>query len=70
MNKVGMLPGLAAASEIEGPEGTAPKTVDPLEFVVFNTDELVLQKIHYFNFLFFYFFIFLIEKPIFQLLMN
>lgn len=53
MNEVGMLPGLAAASEIEGPEGTAPKTVDPLEFVVFNTDELVLQRIHYFNLLFF-----------------
>lgn len=28
---------------VEGPVGTAPKTVEPLEFVVFNTDELVLQ---------------------------
>lgn len=35
----------ATAAEVEGPEGTAPKTVDPLEFVVFKTDELVLQKI-------------------------
>lgn len=35
---------VAAAAEVEGPEGTtAPKTVDPLEFVVFKTDELVLQ---------------------------
>lgn len=35
---------LAAADEGgEGPEGTAPKTVDPLELVVFKTEELVLQ---------------------------
>lgn len=30
--------------EEEGPEGTAPNTVEPLEFVVFKTDELVLQN--------------------------
>lgn len=33
-----------AAAEVEGPEGTAPKTVEPLVFVVFKTDELVLQN--------------------------
>lgn len=32
----------AADAEIEGPE--APKTVEPLVFVVFKTDELVLQN--------------------------
>lgn len=31
------------ADEVEGPEGTAPKTVAPLEFVVFKIDEAVLQ---------------------------
>lgn len=34
----------AADAEVEGPEGTAPKTVEPLVFVVFKTDELVLQN--------------------------
>ncbi len=32
----------AAEEEVEGPEGTPPNTVEPLEFVVFRTDELVL----------------------------
>lgn len=32
------------AAEGEGLEGTAPKTVEPLEFVVFRTDELVLES--------------------------
>lgn len=32
------------AAEREGLEGTAPKTVDPLEFVVFRIDELVLES--------------------------
>lgn len=32
------------AAEGEGLEGTAPNTVDPLEFVVFRTDELVLES--------------------------
>lgn len=31
------------AAEVVGPEGTAPNTVEPLVFVVFKTDELVLQ---------------------------
>lgn len=31
------------ADEVEGPEGSAPKTVAPLEFVVFKIDEAVLQ---------------------------
>lgn len=36
-------PGLGlAAAEPVGFEGPAPKTVDPLELVVFRTDELVL----------------------------
>lgn len=43
MMEFGELCNLAAPNGGEGPEGTAPKTVDPLEFVVFNTDELVLQ---------------------------
>lgn len=34
----------AADAEVEGPEGSAPKTVEPLVFVVFKTDELVLQN--------------------------
>lgn len=48
-NKCGILLSLlfdlAAADEGgEGPEGTAPKTVAPLEFVVFKTEELVLVE--------------------------
>lgn len=52
INKLDRLLNLAAAAaEVEGPEGTAPKTVDPLEFVVFNTDEFVLQEIQYFKYI-------------------
>ena len=50
MKKFDRLLNLAAAAEVVGPEGTAPKTVDPLEFVVFKTDELVLQEIQYFKY--------------------
>lgn len=32
-----------ATAELEGLEGCEPKTVAPFEFVVFKTDELVLQ---------------------------
>jgi hypothetical protein len=42
--KCGELSNLAAAEGIEGLEGTAPITVEPLE-LVFNTDELVLHSI-------------------------
>lgn len=35
----------AAADGVDGLEGTAPKTVEPLEFVVFNSDELMLHVI-------------------------
>lgn len=33
-----------AAAELVGPEGTAPNTVAPLEFVAFKIDVLVLRK--------------------------
>lgn len=33
-----------AADDVVGPEGTAPNTVAPLEFVVFKIDELMLPK--------------------------
>lgn len=51
VNKFRRLCKLAAADaeEVEGPEGTAPKTVEPLEFVVFKTDELVLHHCRYTN---------------------
>lgn len=35
-----------AAAGLEGLEGTAPYTVAPFEFVMFNTDELMLQFHH------------------------
>lgn len=34
---------MGADEEVEGPEGAAPNTVEPLEFVVLRIDELVLQ---------------------------
>lgn len=40
MKKCGLLG--AVADEPVGFEGPPPKTVDPLEFVVFKNDELVL----------------------------
>ncbi|PON90701.1 hypothetical protein TorRG33x02_135580 [Trema orientale] len=51
MNKCGRLLLNSGAADVVGggPDGTAPKTVAPLEFVVFKTDELVLQ-IQYFKF--------------------
>jgi hypothetical protein len=46
MKECGNLFKVAAADGVEGAEGTAPKTVEPLEFVVFNTDELVLVDVN------------------------
>lgn len=44
--KCGEQSNLAATDGVEGLEGTAPITVEPLE-LVFNTDEVVLHKYIY-----------------------